>query len=193
MFKKWQVWNVSSRTELQSAPLPDMTAIEWSPCGQYFITATCAPRLRVLNGWVLSIIFFLYKLQRSDWNHSQTRKTYFSRQRSGVSQDYGGPIDINSSITELNYSVVSGEPSYLSIVASPIFLLFILGSSKVSSIILGIKNGLYIIFLLQVPHLPLLRCSKVRGDGSQRHGAVLREVAARPPGCQKLQGLRQGC
>jgi len=51
MSPKMEVWDLPGRALLSSSPLPDMTHMEWSPCGQYLLTATCAPRLRVNNGY----------------------------------------------------------------------------------------------------------------------------------------------
>lgn len=46
-----EIWELSKGTRLCSQECPDVTYMEWSPCGQYLLTATCSPRLRVNNGY----------------------------------------------------------------------------------------------------------------------------------------------
>jgi len=51
MSPKMEMWDLGARAQLANKWLADMTHMEWSPCGQYLLTATCAPRLRVNNGY----------------------------------------------------------------------------------------------------------------------------------------------
>ena len=57
-----QVWDKTKVKSLGCQECPEMTFIEWSPCGQYLLTATCSPRLRVNNGSVCSLLTSLKHL-----------------------------------------------------------------------------------------------------------------------------------
>jgi len=50
---KIDMWNVSTvKPELISSfDAPDTTEVKWNPDGQHLLTATCAPRLRIGNGY----------------------------------------------------------------------------------------------------------------------------------------------
>jgi len=45
-----EVWDVSKREKLANLKCADTTVFEWHPNGEWFITATTAPRLRISNG-----------------------------------------------------------------------------------------------------------------------------------------------
>ncbi|WVQ78662.1 hypothetical protein IAT38_000749 [Cryptococcus sp. DSM 104549] len=44
------LWDVSTRSKVAEFKAAHSTHVEWSPCGQYILTATLSPRLRVDNG-----------------------------------------------------------------------------------------------------------------------------------------------
>uniref|UniRef100_A0A2P2HWN8 Eukaryotic translation initiation factor 2A n=1 Tax=Hirondellea gigas TaxID=1518452 RepID=A0A2P2HWN8_9CRUS len=46
-----EVWELARGTRLCNQECPDVTVMQWSPCGQYLLTSTCSPRLRVNNGY----------------------------------------------------------------------------------------------------------------------------------------------
>ncbi|BFF96946.1 eukaryotic translation initiation factor 2A [Drosophila madeirensis] len=46
-----EVWDVPKREKLASLKLADTTVFEWHPNGEWFVTATTAPRLRISNGF----------------------------------------------------------------------------------------------------------------------------------------------
>ncbi|KAF2350522.1 Translation initiation factor beta propellor-like domain [Trinorchestia longiramus] len=46
-----EVWDLQKATRLCLQECPDVTFMQWSPCGRYLVTATCSPRLRVNNGY----------------------------------------------------------------------------------------------------------------------------------------------
>ncbi|XP_016959562.1 eukaryotic translation initiation factor 2A [Drosophila biarmipes] len=46
-----EVWDVSKREKLANLKCADTTVFEWHPNGEWFITATTAPRLRISNGF----------------------------------------------------------------------------------------------------------------------------------------------
>lgn len=48
-----EMWDMEKRKQISSFKAPDTTELEWSPCGQYIMTATTAPRLRIGNGFKL--------------------------------------------------------------------------------------------------------------------------------------------
>ncbi|XP_066954505.1 eukaryotic translation initiation factor 2A [Macrobrachium rosenbergii] len=47
---RYEMWDVA-RKIIGETECSDTTHITWSPCGQYLLTATCSPRLRVNNGY----------------------------------------------------------------------------------------------------------------------------------------------
>ncbi|XP_037929290.1 eukaryotic translation initiation factor 2A-like, partial [Teleopsis dalmanni] len=46
-----EIWDVQKREKLVNIKCPDTTQFEWNPNGEYFITATTSPRLRIGNGF----------------------------------------------------------------------------------------------------------------------------------------------
>ncbi|KAH8270266.1 hypothetical protein KR018_006374, partial [Drosophila ironensis] len=46
-----EVWDVSKREKLANLKCADTTVFEWHPNGEWFVTATTAPRLRISNGF----------------------------------------------------------------------------------------------------------------------------------------------
>ncbi|EDW73198.1 uncharacterized protein Dwil_GK16781 [Drosophila willistoni] len=46
-----EVWDVSKREKLANLKCADTTFFEWHPNGEWFVTATTAPRLRISNGF----------------------------------------------------------------------------------------------------------------------------------------------
>lgn len=48
---KIDMWDVSGRTLISSFDAPDTTDVKWNPDGQHIVTSTCAPRLRIGNGY----------------------------------------------------------------------------------------------------------------------------------------------
>lgn len=46
-----EVWDMNKRVQISSGQAPDTTLLEWSPTGDIYFTATCAPRLRIGNGF----------------------------------------------------------------------------------------------------------------------------------------------
>ncbi|TMW46564.1 hypothetical protein DOY81_008364 [Sarcophaga bullata] len=46
-----EIWDVTKKEKLANIKCPDTTQFEWNPNGEYFITATTAPRLRISNGF----------------------------------------------------------------------------------------------------------------------------------------------
>ncbi|XP_016992710.2 eukaryotic translation initiation factor 2A [Drosophila takahashii] len=46
-----EVWDVSKREKLANIKCADTTVFEWHPNGEWFVTATTAPRLRISNGF----------------------------------------------------------------------------------------------------------------------------------------------
>lgn len=46
-----EFWNVDGRKLISKPQARDTTYFEWCPDGEHFVTATCAPRLRVSNGY----------------------------------------------------------------------------------------------------------------------------------------------
>ncbi|XP_018018433.1 eukaryotic translation initiation factor 2A [Hyalella azteca] len=46
-----QVWDLKKASRLCVQECPDVTFMDWSPCGRYLLTSTCSPRLRVNNGY----------------------------------------------------------------------------------------------------------------------------------------------
>lgn len=45
-----EIWDVAKKENLANIKCPDTTQFEWNPNGEYFVTATTAPRLRIGNG-----------------------------------------------------------------------------------------------------------------------------------------------
>lgn len=45
-----EIWDVKMKEMIANIKCPDTTHFEWSPNGEYFVTATTAPRLRIGNG-----------------------------------------------------------------------------------------------------------------------------------------------
>ncbi|KAK3893139.1 hypothetical protein Pcinc_003034 [Petrolisthes cinctipes] len=50
---RYEMWDIKTGKVLGQTECPDTTHVNWSPCGQYILTATCSPRLRVNNGYKL--------------------------------------------------------------------------------------------------------------------------------------------
>ncbi len=48
---KIEIWNVQDKKQVSLFDAPDSTDVKWSPDGQEILTTTCAPRLRVNNGF----------------------------------------------------------------------------------------------------------------------------------------------
>uniref|UniRef100_A0A665U6C0 Eukaryotic translation initiation factor 2A n=1 Tax=Echeneis naucrates TaxID=173247 RepID=A0A665U6C0_ECHNA len=46
-----EVWDVKKYKQVAKPQAPDATHFSWSPDGEYVVTATCSPRLRVSNGY----------------------------------------------------------------------------------------------------------------------------------------------
>jgi len=46
-----EMWNVDGRKMVAKPQAPDTTYMEWCPDGQHLVTSTCAPRLRMGNGY----------------------------------------------------------------------------------------------------------------------------------------------
>ncbi|XP_063707650.1 eukaryotic translation initiation factor 2A-like [Culicoides brevitarsis] len=46
-----EVWDLEKKKQICSSSAPDTTQLEWSPTGDFYVTATCAPRLRIGNGF----------------------------------------------------------------------------------------------------------------------------------------------
>uniref|UniRef100_T1PCP2 Eukaryotic translation initiation factor 2A n=1 Tax=Musca domestica TaxID=7370 RepID=T1PCP2_MUSDO len=46
-----EIWDVKMKEMIANIKCPDTTHFEWSPNGEYFVTATTAPRLRIGNGF----------------------------------------------------------------------------------------------------------------------------------------------
>jgi len=45
-----EMWDIGNRKMINDTECPDATSLAWSPCGQYLLTSTNSPRLRVNNG-----------------------------------------------------------------------------------------------------------------------------------------------
>jgi translation initiation factor 2A len=48
---KIDMWDVAGRSLISSFDAPDTTDVKWNPDGQHIVTSTCAPRLRIGNGY----------------------------------------------------------------------------------------------------------------------------------------------
>lgn len=48
---RFEMWDVNTRKMISEQECSDSTSQTWSPCGQYLLTATNSPRLRVNNGY----------------------------------------------------------------------------------------------------------------------------------------------
>lgn len=48
---KIDMWDVANRSIISSFDAPDTTDVKWHPDGQHLLTTTCAPRLRMGNGY----------------------------------------------------------------------------------------------------------------------------------------------
>ena len=46
-----EIWDVEKQKEVSKFEASDATSVKWSPDGQHILTTTCAPRLRVNNGF----------------------------------------------------------------------------------------------------------------------------------------------
>uniref|UniRef100_A0A1A9WG89 Eukaryotic translation initiation factor 2A n=1 Tax=Glossina brevipalpis TaxID=37001 RepID=A0A1A9WG89_9MUSC len=46
-----EIWDVKMKEKIANIKCPDTTHFEWNPNGEYFVTATTAPRLRIGNGF----------------------------------------------------------------------------------------------------------------------------------------------
>jgi len=47
---RFEMWDIEKRKMIGEQECPDSTSLAWSPCGQYLLTSTNSPRLRVNNG-----------------------------------------------------------------------------------------------------------------------------------------------
>lgn len=48
---RYEMWDIEARKLISETECSDTTHLSWSPCGQYLLTSTCSPRLRVNNGY----------------------------------------------------------------------------------------------------------------------------------------------
>lgn len=48
---RYEIWDIAARKCISETECSDTTHTSWSPCGQYILTSTCSPRLRVNNGY----------------------------------------------------------------------------------------------------------------------------------------------
>ena len=46
-----EIWNIEGKKSVATFEAPDSTDVKWSPEGQHILTSTCAPRLRMSNGF----------------------------------------------------------------------------------------------------------------------------------------------
>lgn len=46
-----EIWDMTKKKQITTLQAPDSTLLEWNPNGETFMTATCAPRLRIGNGF----------------------------------------------------------------------------------------------------------------------------------------------
>jgi len=46
-----RIWNIEGKKSIATFEAPDSTDVKWSPEGQHILTSTCAPRLRMSNGF----------------------------------------------------------------------------------------------------------------------------------------------
>merc|ERR1719266_1702990 len=46
-----EIWDIEGKKRVSSFEAPDSTDVKWSPDGQHILTTTCAPRLRMSNGF----------------------------------------------------------------------------------------------------------------------------------------------
>uniref|UniRef100_A0A0N4ZWX7 Eukaryotic translation initiation factor 2A n=1 Tax=Parastrongyloides trichosuri TaxID=131310 RepID=A0A0N4ZWX7_PARTI len=49
-----EFWDTNKKTLISKIERPDTTLFSWAPDGQHFLTATCAPRLRTNNGYIIT-------------------------------------------------------------------------------------------------------------------------------------------
>ncbi|KAG7176052.1 Eukaryotic translation initiation factor 2A-like [Homarus americanus] len=71
---RFEMWDIAERKKISETECSDSTYFSWSPCGQYLLTATCSPRLRVNNGYkvwhytaVLQHENFMDELYAAQW------------------------------------------------------------------------------------------------------------------------------
>ncbi|XP_027239459.1 eukaryotic translation initiation factor 2A isoform X1 [Penaeus vannamei] len=48
---RFEMWDIANQKKIGETECSDTTHVKWAPCGQYLMTATCSPRLRVNNGY----------------------------------------------------------------------------------------------------------------------------------------------
>lgn len=46
-----EIWSIEGKKQVANFEAPDSTEVSWSPDGQHILTTTCAPRLRMGNGY----------------------------------------------------------------------------------------------------------------------------------------------
>lgn len=46
-----EIWDLKQKKQISTSLAPDTTLLEWAPTGDIYFTATCAPRLRMSNGF----------------------------------------------------------------------------------------------------------------------------------------------
>lgn len=46
-----EIWDLKQKKQVSTSLAPDTTLLEWAPTGDIYFTATCAPRLRMSNGF----------------------------------------------------------------------------------------------------------------------------------------------
>jgi len=46
-----EVWDLDKKKQIATTQAPDTTQLAWNPAGDVYVTATCAPRLRIGNGF----------------------------------------------------------------------------------------------------------------------------------------------
>lgn len=87
-FNLLQMWDIANQKKIGETECSDTTHVKWAPCGQYLMTATCSPRLRVNNGQVSinshsrtnALSPFLYKQSEIVSKH----QFYFCREKADV-------------------------------------------------------------------------------------------------------------
>jgi len=72
-----EVWDVSGKKKAAQFEASDATDVKWSPDGQYLVTATCAPRIRIGNGfriWHYSSTLFHESVVQNTQTNSTVKK-----------------------------------------------------------------------------------------------------------------------
>jgi len=85
---RFEMWDVAKRSKIGETECADTTHTSWSPCGQYLMTATCTPRLRVNNGY--KVWHYTAVLQ----NESQIEEMYSASYR--PNQSLAKPFQIST-------------------------------------------------------------------------------------------------